>query len=220
MIAPGIDETAPTSSSDQSMPPGRWPRRRRPRPRCRRPGSCRSPSRAAAAPTAGGPAPGACSRSTRSGRRSLRRQRLRQPRRVCPGAPAGFGSGAFRRRSRSRPNATRDEPITIRRAFAGRTVAAYPPATAPATDGTIIHPVRRRSIRPARTWRTAAVAAATPETAIFAPAAAAGEEPAARSTGSRMFPSTSPRRPPASATTTPDAHPDQQQGVHRLNKTR
>jgi hypothetical protein len=35
-----------------------------------------------------------------------------------------------------------------------------------------------------------------------------------------MFPSTSPRRPPASATTTPDAHPDQQQGVHRLNKTR
>src|SRR5690242_4704513 len=27
MIAPGTDETAPTSSSDQSMPPGRWPRR-------------------------------------------------------------------------------------------------------------------------------------------------------------------------------------------------
>src|SRR4051794_24724781 len=49
-------------------------------------------------------------------------------------------------------------------------------------------------------WAIDPAAAASPETAMFAPAAAAGFPAAARKTGRRMFPSTSPRRPPTSAT--------------------
>ncbi len=45
-----------------------------------------------------------------------------------------------------------------------------------------------------------AAAAATPETPMFAPEPAAGLDAASSTAGRRMFPSTSPARPPASAT--------------------
>src|SRR5215216_1791774 len=55
-------------------------------------------------------------------------------------------------------------------------------------------------MRPARTCAAAAVKAATPEMPMFAPAPAAGPDAASSTAGSRMFPSTSPTRPPVSAT--------------------
>src|SRR5262245_1753721 len=55
-------------------------------------------------------------------------------------------------------------------------------------------------MRPARMWVAAAAKAATPEMPMLAPAPAAGEEAASRTAGRRMLPSTSPTRPPASAT--------------------
>ena len=50
-------------------------------------------------------------------------------------------------------------------------------------------------------WLVEAVAAAMPETAMFAPPADAGDEDASTKSGRRRFPSTSPTTPPASATT-------------------
>src|SRR5438094_5673025 len=49
-------------------------------------------------------------------------------------------------------------------------------------------------------WPIEPAAAASPETAMFAPPVAAGFEPTSSSTGSRMLPRTRPSRPPASAT--------------------
>ena len=69
------------------------------------------------------------------------------------------------------------------------------------TEGGAIHQNTRQWIRPARTCVTAAVAAATPETPMFAPAPAAGLEEMSSRAGRRMFPSTRPTSPPASAVT-------------------
>ena len=55
-------------------------------------------------------------------------------------------------------------------------------------------------MRPARTWTIAAAIAATPEIPTLAPAPAAGWEATSSMAGSRIFPSTSPTTPPASAT--------------------
>ena len=55
-------------------------------------------------------------------------------------------------------------------------------------------------MRPARMWTAEAVAAATPDTAMFAPPPAAADEATATITGSLRLPSTSPTRPPTSAT--------------------
>jgi hypothetical protein len=72
--------------------------------------------------------------------------------------------------------------------------------TAPAIEGGAIQPNRRQLIRPARMCVVEAVAAAMPETAMFAPPALAGDEAASRKSGSRRLPSTRPTAPPARAT--------------------
>ena len=55
-------------------------------------------------------------------------------------------------------------------------------------------------MRPARMCTIAAVSAETPEMPMFAPAPAAGVAAAKTITGRRMFPSTRPTAPPATAT--------------------
>src|SRR3954469_6052702 len=72
--------------------------------------------------------------------------------------------------------------------------------SAPTTEGGAIQPNSVQLIRPARMCAVLAVAAAIPETAMFAPPPAAGEEATAANSGSRRFPSTSPTAPPATAT--------------------
>src|SRR3954454_9252603 len=113
----------------------------------------------------------------------------------CRGAPAvGFG------RSRSIPKYRSATPITIKSPSRDSSPEMRPPITAPAIDGTTSQANRRQSTRRARMWATDAVAAATAEIPMFAPAPAAGDDASARANGSRMLPSTSPASPPASAT--------------------
>src|SRR6266542_1274045 len=90
--------------------------------------------------------------------------------------------------------------MASRSALSGTLPAKYPPARAPATEGGAIQPNRRQLIRPARIWLVEALAAAIPETAMFAPPPAAGEDAASTNSGSRRLPSTRPTAPPASAT--------------------
>ena len=66
----------------------------------------------------------------------------------------------------------------MRSARPGSLPETSPPRIAPTTDGGAIHQKTRQWIRPARTCVTAAVAAATPETPMLAPAPAAGLEAA------------------------------------------
>ena len=109
--------------------------------------------------------------------------------------PSGF------ERTRSAPKARSVTPMATSSAFAGTAPDRSPPTTAPSIEGGAIHAKRRQSIRPARMWAVAEARAAIAETPMFAPAPAAGLEAARTSTGSRMFPSTRPTRPPASAVT-------------------
>src|SRR3954452_515113 len=88
----------------------------------------------------------------------------------------------------------------MRRASCESSPEINPPATAPAIEGTTSQLKKRQSTRRARMCVIDAVAAATAEIPMFAPAPAAGEDASASANGSRMLPSTSPVSPPASAT--------------------
>ena len=74
------------------------------------------------------------------------------------------------------------------------------PTTAPTIDGGAIQANSRQLMRPARTCTIAAASAATPEMPMLAPAPAAGWDATSSTAGRRIFPSTRPTTPPASAT--------------------
>ena len=90
--------------------------------------------------------------------------------------------------------------MTSRSAVSGVTPARYPPPTAPAIEGGAIHAKSRQFTRPARTCPVAAAVAATPEMAMFAAPAAAGDDATRSTTGKRISPRTRPSAPPARAT--------------------
>src|SRR2546427_5896212 len=146
-IAPGTDVAAPTASSDQSTPFGRWPKT---------PAIPRKKPTAALVPTARN---GSAPKRRSAGSLKAPRMRPTKPPSSPITAPVQIAARTLTRseavrcslrcgRRRSIPKTRRVRPITISSALPGTTPDRRPPITAPTIDGGAIHANSRQSIRP------------------------------------------------------------------------